>query len=141
MAGHAALDDDLLRAGEADGVGDLDVGGGGDARDEQRPAMAIAAMIAAGLSQAMGRSWRPSAAVTAASKMARSSPSLITSNPGQDLPQSTERCTSRALREELIDRGDGECTIQPAIHGGKVGARDDATLLVVRHRHAALLQD
>jgi hypothetical protein len=43
--------------------------------------------------------------------------------------------------EEFLDRGDRECTIQPTIEDGKVGARDDAVLLVTGHRQTASPQE
>jgi hypothetical protein len=43
--------------------------------------------------------------------------------------------------EEFLDRGDRECTIQPAIEGGKVGARADAMLLVTGHRQTTSPQE
>src|SRR5262249_53150651 len=51
--------------------------------------------------------------------------------------------TSRS-GEELIDRGDRgdrECAIQPAIDGGKVGAREDAMLLITGRRQTEVPQE
>jgi hypothetical protein len=45
------------------------------------------------------------------------------------------------LGEEFLDRGDRERTIQPAIEGGKVSARDDAMLLVTGRRQTASPQE
>jgi hypothetical protein len=44
------------------------------------------------------------------------------------------------LGEEIVDRGDGECAIQPTIEGGQIGARADLMLLFVGDRQAAVIE-